>query len=221
MRATLRLSSPAWLAQPSTTSSTASSRRRDCAPSAPGSGCAARSSVRTDGQRAGVAADRRADEIADEGFGHAGHSGGTKSANRRRAPLETYQETRAYSRREQCGIVAQRRATVHRQAAALTAADGGDHVRHSSGAGCAAAHRGRARASFLRGAGAGLSRTGRSPWLSATAPAARPISRRGSSPRTWKRRSASRSRSRTGPAATARSRRARPTTPSPTATRSP
>ena len=47
-----------------------SSRRRDCAPSARAAGIAARSSVRTRGERAAVAADRRANRVAEEGVRH-------------------------------------------------------------------------------------------------------------------------------------------------------
>ena len=48
------------------------SRRSDGGRSAPGSGSAPRSSVRTVGERAAVAADRRADGVADEGVDHVG-----------------------------------------------------------------------------------------------------------------------------------------------------
>ena len=70
MRATLRLSSPAWLAQPKITSSTASQ-------STPALSLHQR--LQRDGakivgahrrQRAAEAADRGADIVADEGFGH-------------------------------------------------------------------------------------------------------------------------------------------------------
>ncbi len=80
MRATSRLSSPAWLAQPKTTSSTASQStaawraisafERDRAEIVGANG----------GERAAEAADRRADEVADEGFGHLQSSGTARSA---------------------------------------------------------------------------------------------------------------------------------------------
>ena len=70
MRATLRLSSPAWLAQPKITSSTASQST---------DGIARHQRAGADGgevvgadvvQGAAVAADRRADGVADIGVGH-------------------------------------------------------------------------------------------------------------------------------------------------------
>ena len=51
MRATLRLSSPAWLAQPSSTSSSAAQSTEGCAPCRARIGCAARSSARTSSAR--------------------------------------------------------------------------------------------------------------------------------------------------------------------------
>ena len=69
MRATLRLSSPAWLAQPKMTSSIAFGETRMA-----GHQLANRDRREVVGahgrERAAVASDRRADVIADEGFGH-------------------------------------------------------------------------------------------------------------------------------------------------------
>ena len=71
MRATLRLSSPAWLAQPSTTSSTAAGSSPALRFSSAASGMAARSSARTRGERTAVAPDGSTHRIADEGLLHA------------------------------------------------------------------------------------------------------------------------------------------------------
>ena len=70
MRATLRLSSPAWLAQPKITSSTASQSTPALRAISARSGIGAEFVGPHRGQRAAIAADRRANVVADERFDH-------------------------------------------------------------------------------------------------------------------------------------------------------
>ncbi len=70
MRATLRLSSPAWLAQPSTTSSSAARLERSVALQQCGDGKRGQVIGAHGRQRASVAPDGRTDGVADESLGH-------------------------------------------------------------------------------------------------------------------------------------------------------
>ena len=115
MRATLRLSSPAWLAQPRMTSSTASAMAGWRARRAR-IGTAARSSATHHRQRAAVAADRRARRVADEDVAaHASsppwarrvracssRSTPSSSVGRRRRLLRRFGEAQRPSRNSSC-----------------------------------------------------------------------------------------------------------------------